>query len=272
MDEYIKSYRDRAAENAAAEATASVASGTSLGGRASSIMSRMSVRLGVDAKRQRMERRHERSRAVATQGLFYAGTFMFVWLFGTITRGLQLANRSVPYGITLAFAFLTPSQGFFNFLVYVRPRFLQYLKTRKSTRESSRKSTGSDIIRVSGLSSTNEVSEPVVSADGDTVSRVQAPIAERPSSKRRGSGSHVKFATLNGYGQDGTIQVQVKRIEDSGGKLLEVKPSLESEVNKDEKLAKTDKNDEDGTIQIEEKRVDDNGGNLLEVKPSLESE
>jgi hypothetical protein len=122
---------------------------------------------------QRRQRRNERSKAVANQGLFYAGTFALVWVFGTIVRAMQLVGASPPWIITFWFAVFTPSQGFFNFLVYMRPRLIKYLEQRKKLREGRRNSrTGSsfnsDILHVSGMScasSSHEVSGEMINRD-----------------------------------------------------------------------------------------------------------
>jgi hypothetical protein len=112
----------------------------------------------VEVTDERTERRKKRSKTVAQQGVFYAGTFAFVWLFGTITRAMQLAGAKPPWAIIFLFAIFTPSQGFFNFLVYIRPRRIRYLQEKKKrnrhTRNDSRNSTSfsSEMIRVSGMS------------------------------------------------------------------------------------------------------------------------
>ena len=54
-------------------------------------------------------------------------------------------------------AVLTPSQGFFNFLVYVRPRLIKKLEERKRKKEAERNSKmggsfNSEILHVSGIS------------------------------------------------------------------------------------------------------------------------
>merc|ERR1712238_554489 len=125
----------------------------------------------------RMKKQNERSKAVANQGLFYAGTFAFVWLFGTITRFMQLIGLKAPWPIIFLFAIFTPSQGFFNFLVYIRPRILKYFAVKKKKEALKKKAAGESasgfsstvsMIRVSGMeddevASKNE-SSSVVSA------------------------------------------------------------------------------------------------------------
>merc|ERR1712238_200729 len=126
----------------------------------------------------RMKKQNERSKAVANQGLFYAGTFAFVWLFGTITRFMQLIGLKAPWPIIFLFAIFTPSQGFFNFLVYIRPRILKYFAVKKKKKDNLKKKAAGEsasafsstvsMIRVSGMeddevASKNE-SSSVVSA------------------------------------------------------------------------------------------------------------
>jgi len=67
-------------------------------------------------------------------------------------------------------AILTPSQGFFNFVVYIRPRLIQFVKDRKKKKSQNntcklQDSCGSEILRVSGISSTNE---PINEITNDT--------------------------------------------------------------------------------------------------------
>jgi len=159
MDQYTRTYR----QNAANAVRASADSGSSefhSGGsdRRRSLMARTFSTMNADTiNEQRRQRRNERSKAVANQGLFYAGTFALVWVFGTIVRAMQLAGATPPWTIIFLFAVFTPSQGFFNFLVYVRPRIIKHFAQKKKQREGKRNSkTGSsfnsDILHVSGIS------------------------------------------------------------------------------------------------------------------------
>jgi hypothetical protein len=107
---------------------------------------------------QRRLRRYERSKAVANQGLFYAGTFALVWLFGTIVRGMQLAGLKPPWTIIFLFAVFTPSQGFFNFLVYIRPRLIKYFNKRKRFREGRLSTDNSSVLHVSAVSGVSRFS------------------------------------------------------------------------------------------------------------------
>ena len=75
------------------------------GGRRRSLMARTFSTVNTDTlNEQRRQRRNERSKAVANQGLFYAGTFALVWIFGTVVRAMQLAGaKKIPWAIVFLF-------------------------------------------------------------------------------------------------------------------------------------------------------------------------
>ncbi len=105
MDQYTATYRNNAAAAAAARASNDSGSGElGGGGRRRSLMARTFSTMNTDTlNEQRRQRRNERSKAVANQGLFYAGTFALVWVFGTIARAMALAGAKPPYAITFLF-------------------------------------------------------------------------------------------------------------------------------------------------------------------------
>lgn len=156
MNKYTKTYRDNAARMSAASATNGEESSEHVtdGRRPSFLVRSFSTTKMEQIKEQRKQRKNERSKAVANQGLFYAGTFALVWVFGTIVRAMQLAGAPPPWAIIFLFAVFTPSQGFFNFLVYVRPRVIKYYQQRKkrSSATSCNESLSSNALHVSGLS------------------------------------------------------------------------------------------------------------------------
>ncbi len=195
MDQYTATYRAGAARNAS-NTTSNSDQGSGEAGNRRNMMSRTFSTMNTDViNQQRQQNRNERSKAVASQGLFYAGTFALVWVCGTVVRALQLAEVKAPWWLIFLFgtsffnswnrsdhmpwetfynqrlllttfflydflysitAVLTPSQGFFNFLVYVRPRLIKKLEERKRKKEVERNSKlgsfNSEILRVSGIS------------------------------------------------------------------------------------------------------------------------
>ncbi len=77
------------------------------------------------AERERMLRQFEKSRLIATQGVLYVCAFYVTWLFPTIMRITQFFGKTY-YGIQILDSSLLPMQGFFNCLIYLRPRYLSY--------------------------------------------------------------------------------------------------------------------------------------------------
>ena len=98
MEQYTNKYAEKAASERMAEEAA--VSGDK---RRGSFMKSFSVTKMEVIKEQRKHRKNERSKAVANQGLFYAGTFALVWIFGTIVRAMQLAGASPPWAIIFLF-------------------------------------------------------------------------------------------------------------------------------------------------------------------------
>jgi len=185
MDQYTATYRNNAAAAAAARPSNDSGSGElGPGGRRKSLMARTFSTVNTDTlNEQRRQRRNERSKAVANQGLFYAGTFALVWVFGTIVRAMQLAGAKPPWAIVFLFAVFTPSQGFFNFLVYVRPRLIKLYEERKKKMAGKRNSkTGSsfnsDILHVSGISGHGSSSEALNETRRDASTRSDLELSE----------------------------------------------------------------------------------------------
>ena len=55
------------------------------------------------------------------QAIRYCGSFYLTFIFGTIARILQIFDRSY-YGIFVCMTIFFPLQGFWQFLIYTRPR------------------------------------------------------------------------------------------------------------------------------------------------------
>jgi len=63
---------------------------------------------------------------VATQGLLYICAFLMTTLPASIVRFMQMANQTPPMFLFLVVAIFIPMQGFWNFLIYMRPRYIQW--------------------------------------------------------------------------------------------------------------------------------------------------
>lgn len=61
---------------------------------------------------------------VFTQCIMYAGAFLVVWTFPTITRLIQLFGYDAPRILVVLAGCFIASQGFFNACTYFRPRYL----------------------------------------------------------------------------------------------------------------------------------------------------
>jgi len=73
--------------------------------------------------------RKSHSKKIASQALWYVGSFYLTWIFQSWTRISQMVNGSSPFYSIALFAIFFPLQGFFNALVYFRPRYLRLRET-----------------------------------------------------------------------------------------------------------------------------------------------
>ena len=82
----------------------------------------------VSMQRKKDESDRKYSKQVSAQAMYYLLAFFFTWTPATVTRCMQMMNAKVPYAMLLLMAIFTPMQGFLNFLVYMRPRWIAYRK------------------------------------------------------------------------------------------------------------------------------------------------
>lgn len=209
MDKYTSPYQNNASNRATPARSSGATSSTEMGAKPvkRNLMKRtfsFSAK-SADALEQKRQRRNERSKAVANQGLFYASTFALVWVFGTIVRAMQLANKPAPWALVFLFAVFTPSQGFFNFLVYVRPRLIKYFEERKKLKARRRPSKASntpssfsaELIRVSGVSinsSSNDVMATINNLNQELEGEISDPYISAPCEDTSERGQKVRFA------------------------------------------------------------------------------
>ena len=97
----------------------------------------------------------EMSRRLARQSYFYVGALYLTNLPLIVTRVTQFIAGVTYYGMMLSIAILVPMQGFWNVLVYLRPRYLKARRSRLATGSSTtaynRASTTMASIRSSSL-------------------------------------------------------------------------------------------------------------------------
>lgn len=77
------------------------------------------------------------SRKLANQSMLYVGVFYIVWIIPTINRIYDQFKLEKPFALPLLTAIVTPSQGFLNYLVYLRPKVLEYLRQKQKRKSSS---------------------------------------------------------------------------------------------------------------------------------------
>lgn len=82
-------------------------------------------------KRAKSMKKYRKSNMIAWQAFRYVGVFWLTWIFGTANRLLQLILGRSYFGIMALHAFFVPLQGFFNFLVYVYPRYKKWSEARR---------------------------------------------------------------------------------------------------------------------------------------------
>ena len=79
--------------------------------------------------RNDLPQRTDHSRRFANQAMFYVLSFWITWLFPTCTRVSQfITGGSSSFVFIALFTIFIPLQGFFNVLVYLRPRYLKFKK------------------------------------------------------------------------------------------------------------------------------------------------
>lgn len=74
------------------------------------------------------------SRQIAHQSYLYVGALWITWLPVIVLRGTQLASGVTYYWMLIWVSLSIPTQGMWNVLVYLRPRWLQKRKEQKKER------------------------------------------------------------------------------------------------------------------------------------------
>ena len=77
-------------------------------------------------RRELFREDHPRTYEVFQQSLWYLGVFYITHIWSTSNRTIQLINNgNTYYGLIVLHSFFDPLQGFLNYLVYQRPRYLR---------------------------------------------------------------------------------------------------------------------------------------------------
>lgn len=77
------------------------------------------------------------SREIAQQSYLYVGALWITWLPVIVLRGIQLASGVTYYWLLVWVVLSIPMQGFWNLLVYLRPRWLQKRRDQRVKRRNA---------------------------------------------------------------------------------------------------------------------------------------
>ena len=89
--------------------------------------------------RKSREKRITDSRKIANQSMFYVACFYVTWIPATINRIFNEVNMTSPFAVLLLHAIFAPGQGFLNFVVYARPKYLRYREQKHKTNHYKRR-------------------------------------------------------------------------------------------------------------------------------------
>lgn len=79
-------------------------------------------------RKQRQKQNVSLVSQVARQAAYYILAFYVAWLPTTVMRTYTATKKPLPYWVVISVVVVAPLQGFFNFLVYIRPRVKTYQK------------------------------------------------------------------------------------------------------------------------------------------------
>ena len=94
-------------------------------------------------------------RDFATQAALYCSAFIFCWLFSIVAASI-VAYDSTPeyfFPISILSSTMSSLQGFFNFLIYIRPRYLHYRRKKKKEKIRQQEESQEAYVTTSAASS-----------------------------------------------------------------------------------------------------------------------
>jgi len=94
---------------------------------------RLQEQIAIDRKTIMSNTARRKSRAVLEQALLYVCALYLTWAFTTATRISQTAFKFNCYQLLILMATFFPLQGFWNALIYFRPRYQKHRQRQRST-------------------------------------------------------------------------------------------------------------------------------------------
>jgi len=93
----------------------------------------------------RKHKKHKLSRRFGSQAAFYILAFFLSWIFPMVMFLVAEVTGYLLYPLLVTTVVFNPMQGFFNCLIYIRPRYIRY---REGRRDASPSSVGNTPSRV----------------------------------------------------------------------------------------------------------------------------
>ena len=93
------------------------------------------------------------------QGISYIFAFLLTWCTWVFLITLQITGRKIPFGLKLVSLILMPLQGFFNSMVYLRPRLLYYHEGDKDNNRGLFRQYSQRAARILRLNRDDDLSE-----------------------------------------------------------------------------------------------------------------
>ena len=142
-----------------------------------------------ELSRKEDRRRHTQSRKVTGQALRFVGVFYLTWTFATINRIIEQANGQSYFWLMCLHTVFVPLQGFFNYFVFMYPKFKRWRRERR--KKAGQSKVSSFQYRHSGMA-VNFISRLRQSASMSSVT----------GSKRGGSASAANAVQINRQHED----------------------------------------------------------------------
>lgn len=181
----------------------------------------------VTARTSGAKKKVSKSKMVAMQAMYYVGAFYLTFLFATLNRMVQLIWDHDSFALLLLHAIFFPLQGFWNYLIYIRPRYIKYRQQKRRERESERvQAERHQHVRSNFAQSIKAIFVDDFKADDDE-EEAREEICRRksqygmmgvPAAPIEEDNVHHHLSTVNEEGDDGKVEVddEVPVVEESG--------------------------------------------------------
>jgi len=98
------------------------------------------------ASRRSMNQTVSWSKRFAIQSWLYILAFFFAWIFPMVQWVISQSGGLLYYPILAITVVINPLQGFFNAVIYIRPRFMEYYRTKQREKLQKESQEGQPLI------------------------------------------------------------------------------------------------------------------------------